>query len=129
MQKIASILLVLNGIAFAGTGVYALAAPAEVAASVGLAVNGASGHNEFLATFGGMFLGYGLYLLAALRHAAWRPGALVSLGVLCAGLFGGRVFSTVVHGVPEVHQLVFGAWELATASLALTLSARGATPA
>lgn len=126
MHRLATMVLFLNGIAFAGTGIYAFAAPVDVAASVGLVVNGAVGHNEFLATFGGMLLAFGVYLLAALRVADLRAGALLALGVLCAGLFAGRVVSAALHGLPAPHQFVFGGWELVTACLALTVTFRRA---
>ena len=84
----ATILLVVNGLAFVLTGLLGLVKPDPFAGSVGLGLDGAAGHNEFLGTFGGLYLAVGLLLL--LPRPLDQQARLWLLVALAGGLAVGR---------------------------------------
>jgi hypothetical protein len=105
--------LILNGIGFIGTGCIAIWAPDTLAASVQFSLQGSAAYSEFLATFGGLYLAYGIFLLVV--RGSMIRFALLILAVTSTGLMSGRLVALALYGMPNSAQLVFWAWELATA--------------
>jgi hypothetical protein len=74
-----TVLLLLTA-TYLGLGVFCLARPEFAAAGVGLPWADASGRSEFLAVYGGLQLGFGIYfLLGMLRPGLTGPALLAGL--------------------------------------------------
>ena len=115
----ATILLFFNGLAFVLTGLLGLVKPDPFAGSVGLGLDGAAGHNEFLGTFGGLYLAVGLLLL--MPRPLDQQARLWLLVALAGGLAVGRLWALLQYGRPETAQLAYFGWEATSALLALFL--------
>lgn len=79
--------LVLGGLSFLGFGALMLVAPQAVMASLGLILPDGVPTTEIRAFYGGLELGLGALLLAAVAVPAHRPYALV-LGAVSYGAIG-----------------------------------------
>ncbi len=113
--------LLLSGLIFAAIGVYALIDPAQTMAVVELQVTEISSRNEMRATYGGLNLLIGLYLIAAFRDAGMRHAALTFVALFTGGLALGRLVSLVVDGMPSTAIWCFLAVEVTGCTLALML--------
>jgi hypothetical protein len=113
--------LLFSGIGFLGFGAAYMLWPSRMAALTDLALPTASARADFAATYGGLQLGFGVFLLACTRVTAWvEPGlwaAAAALGgiagvrVLAILLSGGRVRSTIYAGLGlELLGLVLNVW-------------------
>jgi hypothetical protein len=90
--------LLLVGLWFVLDGLVWLLAPAAAAGLAGIELHTARATTEIRATYGGVGVGFGGFLL----YAAWRPalsiaGLVGALG-LCAGIAGSRLVGVLVDG-------------------------------
>jgi Domain of unknown function (DUF4345) len=118
-----SLILVLAGLGFAGFGVAYALRPAAMARLTDLILTSPTARADFVATYGGFQIGFGLFLLACSRQAAWIvPGLWATIAALAGfaslrGLtllvHGGRVRGSIWFGLGlELVGLALGAWGL-----------------
>lgn len=104
-----ALVLVLTGAGFVGFGAAYALRPDRMAALTDLTLPSPTARADFVATYGGLQLGVGLFLLACARRAAWiEPGlwavvaglaGLASLRTLTILRHRGRVRSTIWLGL------------------------------
>lgn len=124
MNRLGTALLLVNGLGFIGTGVYAFLFPVQLAELAQFSLRGNSGITEFWANYGGLYLFYGLFLCwSALTAARRRAGVLVLL-FSSAGLAVGRALGMTLIGFSGWAQISFLTWELLSALLCLVYLGR-----
>ena len=119
-----ALVLILAGVGFISFGsAYALL-PARMAALTELPLPSPTARTDFIATYGGFQIGFGVFLLACVRRASWQePGlwaavaalaGFASLRLLAILVHRGRVRSSIWFGlVLELLGLALSAWGLA----------------
>lgn len=118
------LLLWLNAVVFAGFGLVCALAPALVAEMTTSTIPATtSAMTDFRAVYGGMMIGFGVYLgLCALHEPSQRSGLLAALLVLIC-MAGSRSLGMLIDGSPNIYmQLYLGAE--AFMSLLLVISLR-----
>jgi hypothetical protein len=93
-------------------GLLGLIWPQQVSRVIGLDLSGRLGVSEFRATYGGLFIGAGVAVLAI-----GSADAALVLGAAWLGAFGGRVVSLVVDRNASKENLAGCAIELAVGGL------------
>lgn len=123
MNDMPLLVLLVTGLGFCGFGlVYALW-PALMAALTDLALPSPSARADFMATYGGCQVGFGLFLLACTRDPSWLApglwaGTAVLGGLACARGLGvlvaaGRVRATIWIGLAiELTGALLDGWAL-----------------
>jgi len=118
------LVLLLTALGFCGFGLAYALRPAPMAALTDLALPSPSARADFMATYGGCQVGFGLFLLACTRDPAWlAPGLWAGTAVLAgfAGARGlgimagaGRVRATIWIGLAvELAGALLNGWALA----------------
>jgi hypothetical protein len=118
-----SLVLLLAAAGFIGFGAAYALRPDRMAALTDLPLPSPTARADFVATYGGLQLGFGLFLLACTRQAEWtRPGlwalvaglgGLASLRALTIVRHRGQVRSTILLGLGlELLGLALGLWAL-----------------
>jgi hypothetical protein len=87
------LLLYFFALFFIGFGLYALVAPALIAAKLNLAPVNTAGLGELRGLYGGGFCGIGVVILAGLRCKTAGPGLLLAIAIISCGIVAGRVLS------------------------------------
>ena len=118
-----ALILILAGVAFIGFGVAYALRPGRMAALTDLTLTSPTARADFVATYGGFQIGFGVFLLVAAGKPAWvEPGlwaavaalaGFASLRALVVLLHRGRVRSSVWLGLGlELFGLGLGLWGL-----------------
>ncbi|HEX2214168.1 MAG TPA: DUF4345 domain-containing protein [Mycobacterium sp.] len=93
----ASAVIVIVGVFFAGMGIYALAAPAALIRPFGITLNEPVARSEARAVYGGFGLAIaGVLGYAVVADAGIRTGIVLTVGAALAGMAFGRLASTVL---------------------------------
>ena len=103
----------------AAMGLYALAHPEGVTLLFGTPSLTRDGRNEVRAVYGGFGLAMAGLLVAALRGAAWGPGAILAVAVALFGMAGGRGVSLALDGAPGRYPWLFLGVEILLGGLLL----------
>ena len=97
-MRIDTLALAVGGIGFLGFGLIMLIAPQSAMAGIGISLPEGAASTEIRACYGGLELGLGALLLAALRADQYRRAGLI-LGLVCYGaVASARVFGMLVDG-------------------------------
>lgn len=126
MVWLTRIFLGFTGLAFAGYGVVCLVSPDVVADAAQLGLASDVARAEVRAMYGGLQIAVGGLALAGLLRPALRPGALLALACVFAGLAGGRLVGLVVESAPGAYNGAAFAYEAVSAVLAVALWRRPA---
>jgi uncharacterized membrane protein YjjP (DUF1212 family) len=97
-----------------------ITAPEELLGAVGVALQRPDGFSEARATYGGMHVAVGGFLVAGAFTPALRRTALVVATAFFGGLVGGRALSLALDGTPNPFVLRLFLVEAAGALAALT---------
>lgn len=106
------VLLALSA-AFVAFGIAFLIYPAKLAAYVDIEAKTRLALIELRAFYGGIELGFGVFLAAAALRKAWQTPALVAAILMLAGVVGARIYGISVEGVPGPFVFVLLLLELA----------------
>ena len=98
------LVLALGALTYVLLGLWSLVRPREMAGMVDLALTTATARADFLAVYGGLELGFGLFLAWCLRRPDRRAVGLVALGTALLGMALGRLLGLVTADDP-VHPL------------------------
>ena len=118
-----ALILILAGVGFIGFGVAYALWPGRMAALTDLSLTSPTAIADFVATYGGFQIGFGVFLLACAGRASWlEPGlwaavaaltGFASLRLLAILRHGGGVRSSIWFGLGlELLGLALGAWGL-----------------
>jgi len=102
-----------SALAFGAIGLAFLAAPAGMAARVGLGLSGALADNDVRAVYGGLQLGCAAFLAACAARPAWHAPGLAAQLLLFGGLAAARFVSWAAVGTPGTLGLVLHGAEIA----------------
>jgi hypothetical protein len=108
---LARAVLLLVGGSLAAVGVNGLLAPLTLLAPLGVQLQGPSALGEMRATYGGMHMAMGGFLLSAAFTPTLRRAALVVATVFVGGLAFGRAVGALVDGMPSAFACTLGAVE------------------
>lgn len=127
----ARIVLWLSALIWLPYGLYCLVRPGSLEAAAGVVFTTATGSTELRAMYGGLQAAIGLLALAGALRPALRQTALLTLGLLCAGLGSARLLGTALDGGVSSYTATGLAFELTTAALCswLVLRSRPAAAA
>ena len=120
-ERLAALALFLGGGAVFFIGARSLAAPRAAVEPFGILLLGAPALSEIRASFGGMHLGVGGFILAAAFLTRLRQPGLLLLLLYMAGLAVGRLVSAALDGAPS--SLI---WRLLAVEILLVILAAGA---
>ncbi len=123
-ERLAALALLLGGGAICFIGARSLVAPQAMVQPFSIVLRGPAALSEIRASFGGMHLGVGGFLLAAAFLARLRRPALLLLILYMTGLATGRLASLALDGAPS--PLI---WRLLVAELLLAALSTGALAA
>lgn len=112
------LVLVLNGLAFLGFGLAFAVVPDTMLALLDLPIPNGVARTDLRAIYGGLEIGFGLYLLLSATRPSWLLSGLLASTLATAGLVTGRTFGLALDGLDP-----FNAKLLASEALALGLSA------
>ncbi|MGE0215858.1 DUF4345 domain-containing protein [Mycolicibacterium sp.] len=91
----ATTVIAVVAVFFAGMGVYALAAPAQLIAPFDISLGSAAARSEVRAVYGGFGVAIAVVLGVALAVPDLRAGIVTTVAAALAGMAGGRVFSAL----------------------------------
>jgi hypothetical protein len=122
-SSLPELILLFAAAGFVGFGVAYLIRPDRMAALTDLSLPSATARADFLATYGGFQIGFGLFLLACAGDPQWvRPGLWATVAALggfatvrtsTALRYGARVRRTIWLGLAlEVLGVALGLWGL-----------------
>ncbi|HLL16513.1 MAG TPA: DUF4345 domain-containing protein [Pyrinomonadaceae bacterium] len=111
--------LVIAAASFFVYGLAFLCAPAWASSFVGIELPVPSARIDARATYGGFFLGAGVFWAMCARRAAWLRAGLAAQAVILAGFVFGRVVGMVFDGGANTAIYVLLAGEIAGVALAL----------
>lgn len=113
----ARLILALAALAFLGFGATFLVSPVQMAALLDLALETPTARTEVRAMYGGLELGFGVFLLTRLgRRDQVLTGLSASLCVF-AGLAAARAYGLVVDGMWQPTMWLLGSVEAVAAAL------------
>jgi len=98
--RLAQVALVVAGTALLAVGWNGFAAPETLLGAVGVALERPNGLSEARATYGGMHVGIGAFLVAGAFAPALRRAALLVALAFFGGLVAGRSISVALDGWP-----------------------------
>ncbi len=114
-MRLARILLALNAAMFLALGVWVLFAPATVAAFVALDLSSPTARAEFMAFYGGLEIGFGLFLAVCATRATWLKPGLAALGLALLFTGAARALGIATGGPVQANLVQFMVFELACA--------------
>jgi len=127
-MKFSRIVLALSGLVFMGFGVAFLFWPSQMTLRVGIPLVTMTGTTDVRAIYGGLEIGFGVFLLVAAARRTWViPGLLATLCTL-AGMGLSRALGIALDGGPDSITSALLASEVSGAAitlLALLLERRG----
>jgi hypothetical protein len=116
------LILILAGVGFIGFGLAYALRPARMAALTDLDLTSPTARVDFVATYGGFQIGFGMFLLACAGKVAWlEPGLWATVAAL-AGFASLRALSILLHRGRVRRSIWFG---LGLELLGLSLCAWG----
>ncbi len=131
-MKFSRVVLALTGLVFVGFGVAFLLWPLQMTLRVGIPLVTMTGTTDVRALYGGLEIGFGVFLLIASARRTWAlPGLAATLCAL-AGMGLSRALGVALDGGPEPITGALLASEVsgaAIAALALLRERRGARSA
>jgi hypothetical protein len=104
-------------------------APRWLAGFVNISLYSSTALADFRAIYGGMPLGVGVFMFAALSRQTWLHPAVALDGVCVAAAGLSRIYSWMASGRPSPMILLFAVVELYVAALAARIFRRIPTPA
>jgi hypothetical protein len=118
-----ALILILAGVGFVGFGLAYALRPGRMAALTDLTLTSPTAIADFVATYGGFQIGFGVFLLACARRASWHEPGLWAVVAALAGFaslrlltilrYRGRVGSSIWFGLGlELLGLGLGIWGL-----------------
>lgn len=123
-EKITQGFLLICGLSFLLIGANTFHDPLAAMAPVELNINTVSALNELRATYGGLQIGMGLYLLAGIACKSMTRPALLAQALIVGGLASGRLISIALDGLPNAFVQGLVVLESVTALLSLALFLR-----
>ena len=104
VNKILKVLVLLPAVLFIFTGIRWLAAPSDVAATLGLDLSAGLGRSSLIGDMAGFFLTLGSYMLIALitQRRAWFYPAVMLLGIAALGRFVAWLVHDAALAVPQI---------------------------
>ena len=84
-SSLPALILILAGVGFVGFGIAYAVAPDRMAALTDLSLPSPTARADFVATYGGFQIGFGLLLLACARDGAWVEPGLWAVVAALAG--------------------------------------------
>jgi hypothetical protein len=125
-ERLARVVLLLSAVVFAAFGAAAVAATRQMAEAVGIGLTTDVARTDFMATYGGFELGFGLFLGLAWRRGEWvRPG-LIANGCALAGFASMRLLGIVTS--TELSPLMLAVFVVEATGCALSFWAAGSGP-
>lgn len=124
MEKLTQCFLLICGISFLLIGTNTFHDPLAAMAPVELNINTVSALNELRATYGGLQIGMGLFLLAGIACKSMTRPALLAQALIVGGLASGRLISIALDGQPNAFVQGLIVLESVTALLSLALFLR-----
>jgi hypothetical protein len=116
--------LVLAGVGFVGFGAAYALRPRGMGALTDVSPMSPTAGADFVATYGGFQIGFGLFLLACARRPEWLEPGLWAVVAALGGFGALRALTILVHGGP-VRRTIWLALGLEMAGAALSLWALG----
>ncbi len=101
MFRFTQVFLWSCGVAFVLIGANTFLDPLRAMAPLELNVNTVSALNELRATYGGMQIGIGLFLMAGARWAVLTRPVLLAQALMLGGLAAGRLVGMALDGLPN----------------------------
>lgn len=128
MFRFTQVFLWSCGAAFVLIGANTFVDPLRAMAPLELNVNTVSALNELRATYGGMQVGIGLFLMAGARWATLTRPVLLAQALMLGGLAAGRLVGVALDGLPNgfVQALLVLETTIAVLSVALYWRQAGA---
>lgn len=126
MFRFTQVFLWSCGAAFVLIGANTFVDPLRAMAPLELNVNTVSALNELRATYGGMQVGIGLFLMAGARWAALTRPVLLAQALMLGGLAAGRLVGVALDGLPNGFVQALLVLETAIAVLSVALYRRQA---
>ena len=123
-EKITQGFLLICGLSFLLIGANTFHDPLAAMAPVELNINTVSALNELRATYGGLQIGMGLFLLAGIACKSMTRPALLAQALIVGGLASGRLISIALDGLPNAFVQGLVVLESVTALLSLALFLR-----
>ncbi len=100
------LVLLLTGLGFCGFGLAYALRPAPMAALTDIPLPSPSARADFMATYGGCQVGFGLFLLACTRDPSWLVPGLWAATAVLAGLASARAVG-ILLGVGRVRATIW----------------------
>ena len=122
MRHLADKLLWLAVIGFLGTGVAFLVMPQPLADLVDMPLNSPSARIDFLATYGGLQSGIGVFLFICTRRKERTRLGFVATGCAMGGFASGRLFGLLTTPAPKPIIYMYLALEVMTTAVAFWLA-------
>lgn len=116
-MRFARILLGANAAMFLALGTWALLAPATVAAFVALDLSSPTARAEFMAFYGGLEIGLGVFLATCATRTSWLKPGLAALGLALLFTGAARALGIATGGPVQANLVQFMVFELACAPL------------
>jgi hypothetical protein len=102
------LVLLVTGVGFIGFGGAYAVWPQRMAAVTDVALPTPTARADFAATYGGFQLGFGVFLIACTRQAAWLEPGLWAAGAALAGLATLRGVGLLLSGGQVRRSIWFG---------------------
>lgn len=118
MKTFPSMVVILAGLGFLAFGIWLLLDPVGGLAKVDIVGSSRAGEVELRAFYGGLEIGLGLWLLAAVQRATWRRPALWLVLFVNGGTGLARLMGIALTGVFTPFFAACLLWELGFAVLA-----------
>jgi hypothetical protein len=100
MSNVGRVVTLLSGLLFAGFGAAFAAFPAAMSAYVGIELPTPTAATDVRAVYGGLEIGFGIFLLACAFSRTWGLAGLAAAALALAGLAAARVGGIVADGSP-----------------------------
>lgn len=122
-MKLARLLLFVSAWMFLGLGVAFVVNPQGMAGGIEIVLPTATARTDLMATYGGIELGLGVFLLLCWRRREWLGAGLMLNGLVFAGLGSTRLLGMAQAGF-AVHSMMF--WFVVIETVVAVLSFWGA---
>ena len=124
-ERLARVILLVSAVIFAAFGAAAIGFTRPMAEAVGIGLSTDVARTDFMATYGGFELGFGVFLWLAWRRGEWlRPG-LIANGCALAGFASMRLLGILTSSELSPLMLVVCAVEATGCALSFWGAAAG----
>ena len=114
-MKLGQWVLGFNAFLFIAFGIAALIAPSDLSALVHYGLNSPIAGMEFMATYGGLFIGLGAFMFYCIKNSL--QAGLMSVLLSMAGMFSARMYGFLAYGEADSVQYIYLAGESFTVLL------------